>query len=414
MARKNTEGMNYIPVFALTAIIVIASLVCAFSLSGAKPAVAENSITGEAIVETQEETTPDGNKVTTESVEVVEPAESSADAESSTTPADDCTLTINYLEYINYDDPDAVIDENGRRVLGTRVIEGLHEGDVLNAWNYVVNIPGHFFYDGWPQSLTVSRDPAKNTIDLIYMKLWNAEYTVNYYVMTGANLDADTWSEALAPDDVKFYKMGSETFENHRFDELVEGDAYEYKLDDMYVIDTYPAEIRLGTDPDNNVINVLYTPELGNLPDDLPVPDEVIPPAEENPDSPGNGDGGNTDKPTLPDDETLSKDDLITTLPDDVLVGSEEFDDLLGSDTDRGELEITDEMLNNPVSKEQAEKTIEAYKTGLHQGESLAGTGEGIPLLAIISGSIAVVAVIILVSYIVVNRRKSAANAKDE
>ena len=140
------------------------------------------------------------------------------DNPAATTPSDDCTVTIRYLEYMNYDDePDAVIDEMGRRVLGTRVLTGLKEGDVLNAWNYVVNIPGHFFFDGWPLNLTVTTDPNKNTFDLIYIKKWNSEYTVNYYVMTGADLSADTWSEALAPDDVEFIKMGSETFDNQRF-----------------------------------------------------------------------------------------------------------------------------------------------------------------------------------------------------
>lgn len=65
------------------------------------------------------------------------------------TPSDDCTVTIRYLEYMNYDDePDAVIDDMGRRVLGTRVLTGLKEGDVLNAWNYVLDLPGHFFFDG--------------------------------------------------------------------------------------------------------------------------------------------------------------------------------------------------------------------------------------------------------------------------
>ena len=219
------------------------------------------------------------------------------DNPAATTPSDDCTVTIRYLEYMNYDDePDAVIDEMGRRVLGTRVLTGLKEGDVLNAWNYVVNIPGHFFFDGWPLNLTVTTDPNKNTFDLIYIKKWNSEYTVNYYVMTGADLSADTWSEALAPDDVEFIKMGSETFDNQRFDKLVEGDAYEYKLDDMYVIDTYPAEIRLGTDPDNNVINVLYTPTSSTLPDDLEVPDDIIPPADEG--DTGSGDTGSGDNGT--------------------------------------------------------------------------------------------------------------------
>lgn len=434
------RSINYVPVFILTAIILIATAVFSFSISQASPAQAENSpVTGAAgeVVNVQTEPTVEGGVAATETVEgsaadganggangdagaegsgASSGTEGEAAAQSDSaglTAPDECVVTINYLEYMNYDDePDAEIDAGGRRVLGTRTLTGLHEGDVLNAWDYVLDLPGHFFFDGWPVNLTVTTDPAQNTMDLIYIKLWDSEYTVNYYVMLNADLSADTWAEALAPDDVEFVKMGSQTFDNQRFDTLIQGDAYEYKLDDMYVIDTYPAQIRLGTDPDNNVINVLYTPDLANLPDDVEVPDGIIPPAAENPDGSGDagsGSGGGDNSGTLPDDETLNKDDLITTLPDSIEVSSDSYDDFLGSDIDRGELEITDEMLANPVNKEQAEKVIDAYKTGVHQASSLAQTGEGLPMVATVSGAIAIVALIILISYIVVNRRKKTA-----
>lgn len=327
------------------------------------------------------------------------------DNPAATTPSDDCTVTIRYLEYMNYDDePDAVIDEMGRRVLGTRVLTGLKEGEVLNAWNYVVNIPGHFFFDGWPLNLTVTTDPNKNTFDLIYYKKWSSEYTVNYYVMTGADLTADTWSEALAPDDVEFIKMGSETFENQRFDKLVEGDAYEYKLDDMYVIDTYPAEIRLGTDPDNNVINVLYTPTSSTLPDELEVPDGIIPPADEG--DAGSGDNGaGTPSPDLPSDDTFDKDDITSTLPDGVTDDNESKDDFLGNEVDRGELDVTDEMLANPVSKEQANQALADYRDSLYEADNLAETGDGVPIIAWVSGATALVALVLLGFYLMRSRK---------
>lgn len=327
------------------------------------------------------------------------------DNPAATTPSDDCTVTIRYLEYMNYDDePDAVIDEMGRRVLGTRVLTGLKEGEVLNAWNYVVNIPGHFFFDGWPLNLTVTTDPNKNTFDLIYYKKWSSEYTVNYYVMTGADLTADTWSEALAPDDVEFIKMGSETFENQRFDKLVEGDAYEYKLDDMYVIDTYPAEIRLGTDPDNNVINVLYTPTSSTLPDELEVPDGIIPPADEG--DAGSGDNGaGTPSPDLPSDDTFDKDDITSTLPDGVTDDNESKDDFLGNEVDRGELDVTDEMLANPVSKEQANQALADYRDSLYEADNLAETGDGVPIIAWASGATALVALVLLGFYLMRSRK---------
>ena len=260
------------------------------------------------------------------------------------------------------------------RLLGSRTLSGLHEGDVVDAWDYVVNIPGHFFWDGWPAKLTVSRDPNQNVIVLHYVKLWNAEYTVNYYVMTGADLTADTWSEALAPEEVTFTKMGSETFTNQRFDALIKGDAYEYKLNDMYVIDTYPAEIRLGTDPDNNVINVLYVPELATLPDQIEIPDEQ-----------------------------LNHDDLITTLPDDVIVEDFASTDTINPDEDTT-IDITDDMLSKPVNKAEAEEIINAYDTGLEHAKALAQTGDTTLVVVSIIAGIALVAVVILV--IIVWRRK--------
>lgn len=339
------------------------------------------------------------------------------DNPAATTPSDDCTVTIRYLEYMNYDDePDAVVDDMGRRVLGTRVLTGLKEGDVLNAWDYVLDLPGHFFFDGWPLNLTVTTDPNKNTFDLIYIKKWSSEYTVNYYVMTGADLSADTWSEALAPDDVEFFKMGSEKFANQRFDKLVEGDAYEYKLDDMYVIDTYPAEIRLGTDPDNNVINVLYTPTSSTLPDDFEVSDDIIPPADEG--NTGSGDtgsgdngsgdsGADTPSPDLPSDGTFDKDDITSTLPDGVIDNDESKDDFLGNEVDRGELDVTDEMLANPVNKEQANQALAEYRDSLYEADNLAKTGDGVPIIAWVSGATALVALALLAIYLMRSRKRA-------
>ncbi|WP_165062125.1 hypothetical protein [Adlercreutzia sp. ZJ154] len=287
------------------------------------------------------------------------------------------SATINYLENATYEDPDAILDENGRRILGKYVVENLKVGDVLHAWDYVVDIPGHFFFDGWPLNLTITSNPEENVMDLIYVKLWNSEYTVNYYLMTGADLSADTWAGALASGNVKFYKIGSETFTGQRFDALIDGDAYEYMIDGAYVIDTYPAQIRLGTDPDNNVINVLYTPESEYLPDNVEIPDNVVVPDDSpNPPSPG-----------LPDQE-FNKDEIENLLPGD---------DFIGSDIDRGELEITDEMLAHPVNKDQAQGMIDAYKTGLVEAQTLSQTGDGLPVTVLIVSAIAVIAAVVCV-----------------
>lgn len=353
---------------ALVAILTLLSASLLYAVLTSPLAFAENST--RTVVDTQ------GNEITVPAEQVGQDSSSQNRAVDSDglTPADDCSVTLKYYEIVQYDDPDEPVGDDNLRLLGSRTLSGLHEGDVIDAWDYVVNIPGHFFWDGWPAKLTVSRDPNQNVIVLHYVKLWNAEYTVNYYVMTGADLTAGTWSEALAPEEVTFTKMGSETFTNQRFDALIKGDAYEYKLNDMYVIDTYPAEIRLGTDPDNNVINVLYVPELATLPDQIEIPDEQ-----------------------------LNYDDLITTLPDDVIVEDLASTDTIDPDEDTT-IDITDDMLNKPVNKAEAEEIINAYDTGLEHAKALAQTGDTTLIVVSIIAGIALVAVVILV--IIVWRRK--------
>lgn len=353
---------------ALVAILTLLSASLLYAALTSPLAFAENST--RTVVDTQ------GNEITvpTEQINQGSASQNSSVDSHDLSPADNCSITLKYYEIVQYDDPNEPVADDNLRLLGSKTLSGFHEGDIVDAWDYVVNIPGHFFWDGWPAKLTVSRDPNQNVIVLHYVKLWNAEYTVNYYVMTGADLTAGTWSEALAPEEVTFTKMGSETFTNQRFDALIKGDAYEYKLNDMYVIDTYPAEIRLGTDPDNNVINVLYVPELATLPDQIEIPDEQ-----------------------------LNHDDLITTLPDDVIVEDFASTDTINPDEDTT-IDITDDMLSKPVNKAEAEEIINAYDTGLEHAKALAQTGDTTLVVVSIIAGIALVAVVVLV--IIVWRRK--------
>lgn len=327
----------------------------------------------------------------------------SDDGDTGLSPADDCSITVNYYEIVNFDDPDVPKDENNLRLMGTRTLSGFHEGQELTAWSYVVNIPGYFFWDGWPNRMVVSRDPSQNVYTLNYVRLWNSEYTVNYYLMTGADLTADSWSGALAPQDVEFTKLGSETFTNQRFDKLIVGDAYEYKIDDTYVIDTYPAQIRLGTDPDNNVINVLYTPTSTTLPDGVEIPDGIF--------------DYDDQITTLPDaveipDQIFDHDDLITTLPDDVIV-----EDFVGDGTDApgngevgddGTVDITDDMLDNPTDKKDAEETINAYTTGVEKTMTLVDTSDRTVAVVGTLAGIALLAAIVFAVLAWRNRKRAA------
>lgn len=243
-----------------------------------------------------------------------QPASSDADAS-----AADCHATIMYYELVDDSASDVVPDETGRLLLGKREIDNLREGDVLHAWNYVVNIPGYFFFDGWPRYLTITNNPADNVIELNYFNRNNTSFTVNYYLMQNADLSADDWTDALAPDDVEFIKLGSETFDNQRFNALIEGDAYEYRIDGTYVVDTYPAEIRLTEDPDDNVLNVLYVPESTFLPDDVEIPNF----ADGAPEAPGT--------PDLPDDTEFDQDGIVGVLPDGTATTDELYQDFVGT-----------------------------------------------------------------------------------
>lgn len=335
------------------------------------------------------------------------------------------TATIMYYENVNYDDGDTEPDENGRVLLGSYELTDVHVGQTINAWDYVVDIPGYFFWDGWPQNLTLTENPSDNVINLFYFKLWNNEYTVNYYLMENADLTADNWKDALAPDDVKFVKMGSETFTNQRFDQLVKGDAYEYKIDGTYVVDTYPSEIHVGVNPDDNVINVLYVPDSANLPDDIEIPSDTTQPGDgaqpgngtqpgggAQPDDSENGDDSvdqpaddsDADKPaddssaskpadtpsadgstapSMPSDTTFDKDEIEDALPDDVK--DEVVKDFIESGDAQDKTEITDEMIENPVSKSDADYVKNVYETGLKEGERLAQTGDLVPFAIIAS-----------------------------
>lgn len=357
------SGSTSMRFFKVTLVSAIAFLCIGIALSAycAYSAFAENPT--QSVVDTQ------GNELEVPTSTMQDQALAN-DGDTGLSPADNCSITLNYYEMVTFDDPDVPKDENNLRLMGSRTLSGFHGGQELSAWDYVVDIPGYFFWDGWPNKMVVSRDPSQNVYTLNYVRLWNTEYTVNYYLMTGADLTADSWGGALAPQSVEFTKLGSETFTNQRFDKLIVGDAYEYKLDGTYVIDTYPAEIHLGTNPDNNVINVLYVPNSTWMPEDVEVPDGII-----------DHDDLIT---TLPDDleipdQIFDHDDLITTLPDDVIV-----EDFVGDGTDapgNGEsaddtVEITDEMLNNPVNKKDAEETINAYTTGTEKTMTLVDTGD--------------------------------------
>lgn len=109
--------------------------------------------------------------------------------------------------------------------------------------------------------------------------------------------------------------------------------------------------------------------------------------------------------PDLPSDGTFDKDDISSTLPDGVTDDDESKDDFLGNEVDRGELDVTDEMLANPVSKEQANQALADYRDSLYEADNLAETGDGVPIIAWVSGATALVALVLLGFYLMRSRK---------
>ena len=410
MAASAKRTVRALAIGALALLLLAPLTSCAYSALAATNGDEGTEATTSATEEADATETPTAAAETPATAAEAPTAAAETPATAAETPT---TATIMYYENVSYDDGDTEPDENGRVLLGSYELTDVHVGQTLNAWNYVVDIPGHFFWDGWPQNLTLTDNPSDNVINLFYFKLWNNEYTVNYYLMENADLTADNWKDALAPDDVKFVKMGSETFTNQRFDQLVKGDAYEYKIDGTYVVDTYPSEIRVGVNPDDNVINVLYVPDSANLPDDIEVPDDATPPSDTT--QPGTGgsnkpeatpDAGGSATPSLPGDTEFDKDEITDTLPDK----DEVINDFIESGDAQDKVEITDEMIENPVSKSDADYVKNVYETGLKEGEKLAQTGDTVALIAI--ASVAVVAAAVGIIAFVMRRRTKRSEKK--
>lgn len=303
-----------------------------------------------------------------------------------------CTATIRYYEAVTYEEPGVTPDEANRYLLGTRTINNLSEGDVLDAWDYVVDLKGYFFFDGSPRTVVVSTDPDKNVIELVYVRYWNHSYTVNYYLMTGADLTASNWNGALQPEDVQFTKFATETIENQPFGALITADTHKHQIDGTYLVDAYPSEIRVGTDENNNTINVLYVPSYLNLPDDFEIVETPVP-GDSNTGSDGSGDDMTGEIPNGPGSGSNNESgstvvvvpgtqNPITSAPSQVIVEGNtadlpddltmeevlaKFQEYIDAQSDE-KVEITDDLPK--VDPNVAMQLIAAYNTGLNEGKA--------------------------------------------
>lgn len=186
------------------------------------------------------------------------------------------TMTFYYCEVVYYDDPNFDHPSN-LRVLGTQVVEGLHEGDVLNTWDYVKYIEGFTFFDAWPAKPVVTTDNEANGVQLHYMRSNQEDCTVNYYALTDGE-DPGEGTLEIDGKTVGFDRMGSFQIEDQFFGQEMSGAQMAVPIEDMTYVDSYPSSIQLTTNPDENVLNLFYVAEA-SLPDATPGPGEVKPPS---------------------------------------------------------------------------------------------------------------------------------------
>lgn len=203
------------------------------------------------------------------------------------------TMTFYYCEMVHYDDDPDFSHPTNMRLLYTRTVEGLNVGDELDTWDYVEPINGYFFFDAIPAKPVVVEDESQNGVELRYTNPEVNQYTVNYYRMTdgedtreasGDEAGDNATSDSEEADDVlvdevgdelvAFEKIKSETVSQQRFNRLVNGDQLAQPLEDLMYVDSYPSSIRVTTDPDKNVINLLYADTMTSLPDDTDVTED--------------------------------------------------------------------------------------------------------------------------------------------
>ena len=216
------------------------------------------------------------------------------------------SLTVYYCEIIPFDE--TIDHPSNMRLIKTETFDGLAVGEQFEPWDYVQDLDGYMFFDGWSENYTLSENPDENNLQLHYMATQNNSATVNYYIMSkGQETDGVTYQSLdsdqvdINGDPVRFTKLGEYQLDNLRFNRFVEGADHAVLLDNLMFVDSFPSSIQVTTSPEDNVINLLYTPTLTTLPDDvLAGSDEnVQPPVSDDEDDDGTtGDEGDDDSTT--------------------------------------------------------------------------------------------------------------------
>ncbi|MDE8701744.1 hypothetical protein PZH32_02070 [Adlercreutzia equolifaciens] len=230
----------------------------------------------------------------------------------------DYSMTFYYIELVHYHDPE-LNHPSGLRLLHTHTVTGLNVGDQLDTWDYVADLEGYLFFDAIPARPVVGEDEALNGVELRYMNPELNEYTVDYYrVCDGSDRLDDETSEApqsaeegISPSHIieiingqpiVFERLKSVTVDCQPFNVKVHGDSLAHQIDNLVYLESYPSSIRVSTNAEDNVINLLYTDAMASLPDDTEIP-ETPEEGSEPDNTPGNGGegGGAPDNDNTPD-----------------------------------------------------------------------------------------------------------------
>lgn len=234
----------------------------------------------------------------------------------------DYSMTFYYIELVHYHDPE-LNHPSGLRLLHTHTVTGLNVGDQLDTWDYVADLEGYLFFDAIPARPVVGEDEALNGVELRYMNPELNEYTVDYYRVcdgsdhidgdaeeaapevsrgNGANASDDRITEILGGQPVVFEKFKTVTVDCQPFNVKVHGDSLAHQIDNLMYLESYPSSIRVSTNAEDNVINLLYTDAMASLPDDTEIP-ETPEEGSEPDNTPGNGGegGGAPDNDNTPD-----------------------------------------------------------------------------------------------------------------
>ena len=268
-------------------------------------------------------------------VEVTAPAEEVAPVEDAASGAADeaatTSVTVSYYEVVGYDHPE-VTDGSGLLLLETRTFDGLKVGEEIEPWDYVVDMTDLAFFDGWADNIIADADPAKNQVQLHYLRTrW--PLTIHYYAVSGdlgatPPVERSTAQEAMlgkADFSALTYRyLGMHQTPTQPMGQVIDSDLLAVPVDGLEHLGADRAEVTISNVPSNNEVNVFYYEASPTDEGDADEGDAApVPPTTdgETDTDTGSGDTGNDD---ATDSETDAPQDTVIVEDDTPLAAAGE------------------------------------------------------------------------------------------